>query len=397
MPCTLDQGDVLGSKRVHPHQTMIPHFVGATTQNQVETADDALFNSWSIAHQKMYLTAAERAGAKANFLNTKAMIIAHNKNPQSKYVMGLNQFADMSPAQLRAHTGRKASAAADRVEAMAAIDKCTQYKPVGGDIPKAWRWDQQPELKDFLDYTKETRLKSQMACGSCFVQAASHAVSSDYYLRNKGGFVDNNKIASVQAMLDCTREYGNESCNGGEDWRAISWFIEKADGFVPDDASYGLFKNADSFCNFGPDFPAETKQMKKFAKIESCEHVGNQWNTDEPQDQEQLIKDLKDALYNHGPVSISIAVPTSLYYYQGGVYDDDEACGSALSDLSHSVLAIGYTEDEIIFANSWSSAWGAVLDNQPGLGRIAIKGKNGKFNVCGVATTPLVISTSNVD
>lgn len=76
----------------------------------------------------------------------------------------------------------------------------------------------------------------------------------------------------------------------------------------------------------------------------------------------QKIDLLKEALLA-GPVAVSIAVPKSLAYYSGGVYNDP-ACGyGEKAELVHSVVAVGWGNDtELgpywIIRNSWSSAWG---------------------------------------
>lgn len=101
------------------------------------------------------------------------------------------------------------------------------------------------------------------------------------------------------------------------------------------------------------------------------------------------VSQLKRALLS-GPVAVGIAVPESLLYYAGGVYND-AACGSKATDIDHAVLAVGWGVDEVhgeywIIRNSWSPAWG---DN----GYIYISTKG---NLCGVTTMPAYVEIEHI-
>lgn len=59
---------------------------------------------------------------------------------------------------------------------------------------------------------------------------------------------------------------------------------------------------------------------------------------------EQRIAALKEALVE-GPVEVSIAVPESMAFYSGGVFND-AACGFGVNAvLKHAVTAIGWGTD----------------------------------------------------
>jgi len=98
------------------------------------------------------------------------------------------------------------------------------------------------------------------------------------------------------------------------------------------------------------------------------------------------VNSLMDALASVGPVSVSIdASHPGLSFYTTGVYNDPQ-CGSALEDLDHSVLAVGYGTDPAggdywWIKNSWSTYWGDQ-------GYIKISRQN---NDCGVASQPTYV------
>jgi len=172
---------------------------------------------------------------------------------------------------------------------------------------------------------------------------------------------------SQQTFMDCSWSKGNQACDGGLDFQAYEWALETSNGSIPEAKSYGGYQNADGKCHF------TNPHVRAGAAITGYVNVTGG------------VEALNKALVTVGPVSVSIdASPDSLYYYQGGYYQNSE-CKSGLSDLDHTVLAVGYVtyrgQKYWIVKNSWSTHWG---DN----GYIFISQLN---NTCGVATQPTYV------
>lgn len=113
----------------------------------------------------------------------------------------------------------------------------------------------------------------------------------------------------------------------------------KVGGITTED-SYGPYLGVDGKCH--------DKDVKKSVKVTGFYNV-TQYDPEA----------MKVALFNNGPVSVSIdASQKSFTFYSHGIYYDPK-CSS--KDLDHSVLAVGYGELKgekyWLIKNSWSTYW----------------------------------------
>lgn len=387
MPCVDGHYELSGFKR---HRSPIDIMMG-TVSHQVKRdfVHDIAFEQWAITHNKMYHSLEDRAIRQETFLKTVDMITKHNANPNKSYTMGLNEFADLTPQELSLLGSRHFKPAS---MLSAVPDACTQYVPVEGELPKSHDWRQDERLADLLNATIATRLKTQQSCGSCFAHGLIRAATAQHYLAYPGFDAETQIQGSVQHSLDCSNgdKYDNHACQGGIDFQVASYLLLENNGLVAEDTSYGHFMNANSFCHYAvndksiADINPWTKEpVKPFTKMTACEHIGDQWNKDEEVDLVKLVADTKNALYHHGVLSVSIAVPQSLYYYKSGIYDDAIECGHLNQDLTHTVILVAYDDEEDfwVLGNSWGASWG-----ENSFARIKATG-----NVCGIATAALAI------
>ena len=72
--------------------------------------------------------------------------------------------------------------------------------------------------------------------------------------------------------------------------------------------------------------------------------------------------ELQQAIYDHGPVSVTFQVYGDFHNYVSGVYKSSE-CGNTTKDVNHAVLAVGWGETDDgqkywIIKNSWGEDWG---------------------------------------
>ena len=62
-------------------------------------------------------------------------------------------------------------------------------------------------------------------------------------------YLNTNKLVrlSQQALIDCSWGFGNNGCDGGEDFRVYQWMMKH--GGIPTEESYGPYLGQDGFCH----------------------------------------------------------------------------------------------------------------------------------------------------
>lgn len=179
---------------------------------------------------------------------------------------------------------------------------------------------------------------------------------------------------SEQTLVDCTWDEGNNGCDGGETFRVANWLLKDHNRCVPLSSSYAQtskiqpgteYLMADGYCHFD-----EAKAKGDTCiRSEDCRQVG-------AADQTTLAQ----ASAQRGPIQVAIdASRPTFSFYASGVYYDEQ-CKNGPDDLDHSVLLVGYGnengQDYWLVKNSWSTYWGDY-------GYVKMSQKN---NNCGVAT-----------
>jgi len=239
------------------------------------------------------------------------LIEAHNGG-FSSYKLGINQFADLSPAEFKHFLGlrpRDNSYARSQNEA-----------PVSNVTPS-----------NDIDWTQKgavTPVKDQAQCGSCW--AFSTTGSMEGIVQIKTGQLIS---LSEQELVDCAGSSGNQGCNGGLMDDAFEWIIKN--GGLASEASYP-YTARDGTC----------KGLPSVASIAGYKDV-----------QQGSEAALMTAL-NTQPVSIAIeADQSSFQLYRSGVFTGP--CGQ---QLDHGVLLVGSGTDGgqqyWRVKNSWGASWG---------------------------------------
>lgn len=225
-------------------------------------------------------------------------------NRQGKHRLAVNHLADKTDDELRYLRGNKFKKGVQNNGLP--FDK-TKYSLK--DIPDSWDWRL---------YGAVTPVKDQGICGSCWSFGTTGTIEGAVFLKH-------NKLVrlSQQNLIDCSWGFGNNGCDGGEDFRAYDW-IMKHGGLATED-SYGQYLQNNGYCHYNDSSVVIGAQLTGYVNVT-------------PYDADAL----KLAIVNHGPISVAIdAGHKSFVFYSSGVFYEPD-CGNKPDDLDHAVLAVGY-------------------------------------------------------
>lgn len=338
MPCVSFPGPGIGHYATfNPMQ----EFIHPIKNDHVEME----FKRFKGKHGIRYDNDTEHEFRKDIFRQNLRLIHSTNR-AKLGFSLAVNHLADKTEDEIKARRGFKSSGVYNT------------GKPFPYNTQKLK--DNLPDQFDWRLLGAVTPVKDQSVCGSCWSFGTVGAIEGAYFLKNGGNLVR----LSQQALIDCSWEYGNNGCDGGEDFRAYQWMMKN--GGIPTEEDYGSYLGQDGYCH--------SDNVPKVAKISGFVNV----TSNDP-------NAFKIALVNNGPLSVAIdASHKTFSFYSHGVYYEPE-CKNDIDGLDHAVLAVGYGkingEDFWLVKNSWSTYWGND-------GYILMAAKN---NNCGVMTTPTYV------
>lgn len=258
------------------------------------------------------------------FQDNMDFIKKHN-NKNSTYSLGVNHFADLTWEEFQ---NSYLSTPIDNEVSASLNTKVETVKEI-----------------DWREKGAVTPVKNQGMCGSCWAFSTTGSLEGALAI-NKGSLPS----LSEQELVDCSRSYGNNGCNGG--------LMQFGFAYIQDH-SVGTEK----------DYPYQGRDQSCKRKDEGERYAVTDYVTLDPVD----VTGLSAAL-EKGPVSVALEVRRDFQMYKRGVYTASKSCGSR---LNHGVLLVGQKDNYYIVKNSWSSGWG-----EKGFIRMAIDTGRG---TCGIA------------
>jgi C1A family cysteine protease len=306
---------------------------------------DREFEKFKSTYGKSYQNNKEHESRKTNFRHNFRFVHSTNRQGRS-FRVAVNHLADTTQDERKRMRGYR-------------------YTGPNNGLPFEMTNKMVQDMPDSLDWRlmgAVTPVKDQAICGSCWSFGTAETIEGALFLyRNRTFLVE----LSQQNLMDCTWGYGNNGCDGGEEWRAYEWIM--ANGGIATADSYGPYLMADGMCHFKNATVGTT--IKSYVNVTSFN-----------------LTALKVALFNYGPTAVDIdASHLTFSFYSSGVYYDPQ-CKNGIDDLDHSVLAVGYGtlygQDYWLVKNSWSTHWG-----DSGYVLMSMKDNN-----CGVATSPTFVN-----
>jgi C1A family cysteine protease/predicted secreted protein len=194
-------------------------------------------------------------------------------------------------------------------------------------LPSAYSW---------CDQGGCTSVKDQGSCGSCWAFGTVGPLESNIKIHD--GL---EKDLSEQYLVSCNTD--GWGCSGG--WWAHDYHLNKTPSGESEagavyEADFPYVARDDS-CN-----PPHTHHEK----LDSWAYVGSSQSV-------PAVAAIKQAIYDHGPVSAAICVGSSFESYSSGIFQTNESCSG---DVNHAVVLVGWDDSQGIWhlRNSWGPGWG---------------------------------------
>jgi C1A family cysteine protease/predicted secreted protein len=235
-------------------------------------------------------------------------------------VEAVGSFGDTPPATLEAD---------ETTSLPAAVDPAILGDDGQLGLPTSFNW---------CDQGACTPVKNQGGCGSCW------AFSTVGPLESNIQYYDGvEKDLSEQYLLSCNTD--GWDCTGGQfahdyhEWKVPSG---EPDAGAVYEAEFP-YTARDDPCN---------PPHNHYEKIADWDYVGSPYSA-------PPVADIKQAILDHGPVSVAICSAGSAFHnYSGGIYEANECTG-----VDHAVVLVGWdntqgTNGIWYLRNSWGTGWG---------------------------------------
>jgi cathepsin L len=306
---------------------------------------NGLWKDWKIKYSKLYSDDVEDGYRREVFASNVDYITAHNLQAdlgQHSFTLGINEYSDLTLEEMR---------------------KQLMGTRVPDDIrnnvtdvdPEHFKYDISflPDSVDWRTKGAVTPVKNQGQCGSCWSFSSTGALEAQNF-KKTGQLVS----LSEQNLVDCSRSYGNQGCDGGLMNNAFRYVAVNRG--IDTESSYP-YEAVDNACRF-----------KRANVGGTC--TGSR-NVVPAGDESALMT----AVATIGPIAVAIdASHQSFQNYRSGVYNEP-ACSSR--SLDHGVLVVGYGTYQGIpywlVKNSWGTSWG--------ISGYVMMSRN-KSNQCGIAS-----------
>jgi C1A family cysteine protease len=195
------------------------------------------------------------------------------------------------------------------------------------DLPAAFDWRDQYTLPP---------VRNQGGCGSCWAFGTVGPLECNIAIKD-GQIVD----LSEQWLVSCNND--GWSCAGG--WFAHDYHQWKTDdcggtGAVPESSFPYVAYDAPCNCPYPHDY-----------LLDDWAYIAGEYNI-------PTVDQMKQAIWDHGPISVAVYVNSAFQGYGGGIF---LGCGSG--SCNHAVTLVGWNDNGgnngyWILRNSWGAGWG---------------------------------------
>jgi hypothetical protein len=211
----------------------------------------------------------------------------------------------------------------------ARFDPCTPRR----DLPATFDW------RDYDGYNYCTPIKNQGGCGSCWAFALIGSVESNILIKDL-----TTTDLSEQWLVSCT---GLGGCSGAWPGDAANFLLDNGQHHDPC-GGYGAVLEAD-FPYVAWDAPCGCPYAHPYT-LDNWAFIGPEWGI-------PTVDQLKQAILDHGPITVCVYASGAFQGYGGGIFN---ACSG--TDINHAVDLVGWDDTQgggvWFLRNSWGQGWG---------------------------------------
>ncbi|KAH3738694.1 procathepsin L-like [Dreissena polymorpha] len=244
---------------------------------------DELFQLFKETHERKYKHVTEENKRRQIFADNVRYIHKHNAqyaSGESTYYLGINQFTDMTYKEFAVKFANL------RDEHILTGNASIFFHPENYKAPSSVDWRQ----KGYV-----TLVKNQGECGSCWSFSVTGTIEGQNF-RKTGQLVS----LSEQQLIDCSRNYGNQGCDGGYLKETLQYVTDA--GGIEGEADYS-YKGKDVYpCSFSAGKVRAT--IRGYSSVPDGE------------------KNLETSTATVGPIAVAIEINQNFISYTGGVFYD---------------------------------------------------------------------------
>ncbi|XP_046449018.1 ervatamin-B-like [Daphnia pulex] len=311
-------------------------FVSSADVKDDEDVSMVKFKKFKNRYRKKYNKGAQCSYYR-RWRNRKKMVFKHNQAAllgNSSFTLVDNQFADETVEEWNSLLGLVIPGQFNLkklgIKDLTAVDpnKSAEDRQVISSTITI------PSSLDLRRHRCMPPIKSQLTCGACWAFIATTSVEFQSCLKN----ITTPVRLSEQQLIDCSRDYDTNGCNGGFYTNAWDYLINM--GGQVANATYP-YKGTAGSCQYSQGITKVSGRLSRYIYLDSNERT------------------ILSALLQRGPITVSIAANSKFILYSSGIFDDD-SCKNGT--INHGVVLVGYGRangtDYWIVRNSWGTSWG---------------------------------------
>lgn len=313
------------------------------------------FNDFKNLYRKSYHTAELETTAKNAFTQNLEKVLAHNRKSKTSYKLEINEFSDMTESEFANNRLMVDLPYPEEDMEFECPDRYRYRNNIPDDYQVSLDW--RTASKNPLNKVAVTAVKDQGGCGSCYVFSAAATMEGNMCMN---GLKDCStwKGISEQQVLDCgsyrlgrddDREWFDfHGCSGG--WQSnVIQFNYYTRGVVDSE-----------------DYPYVSGMTGKTNECQLMERTAypDRYICGTTSKSGANATEVKEALFNKGPLAVGMYVGGTFSSYKSGVYVPAETDCPNLetSGINHAMTAVAYGRenglDYWLIKNSWGPNWG---------------------------------------